>query len=268
MSSGPEIRIVDAVAEVWQGRRKTLEIPLEDLIQQILRSPDHTASSGLLPRYARLWREWGDFTAVAIELPPHAQTVRWIAGNSRDPFGPAARYGHYFLAFPWVVILLVFQRGALTGQQQLYYRRAPLDEGDELLLPNLLNVAKGYGPMAWVCLQHVPPVHSLPWPKKFHVIIDHVFNAAFNRSSEMNEGNSYWSSLKGVDPRVDSVEAWQEASRRNSLFALDVPWKPAGTSMRGELEFMLNSIARTPRVTTATELAGLVTRARGRSRRR
>lgn len=268
MSSGLEIRIVDAVAEVWHGGSKTLKIPLGDLIHQILRSADQTASSGLLPRYTRFWREWGDLTAVALELPPHAQTVRWIADNSDDPFGPAARYGHYFLAFPWVVILLVFQRGGLSGQQQLYYRRAPLDEGDELLLPNLLNVAKGYGQLAWVCLQHVPPVRSLSWPKKFDMIIDHVFNAAFNRSSEVNEGNSYWTSVKAVDPRVDSVEAWQEASRRNSRFVLDLPWRSAGTTMRGELESMLNSVVRTPQVTTATELAGLVTRARGRSRRR
>jgi hypothetical protein len=233
MSLASEIRIVGEVAEVWQAGSKTLDIPLESLVHQVVQSADRAPE------------------------------------KSRNPYGPRAKYQEVFLAFPYIILLLVFRRGALTGLQQLYYRTAPLDEGEELLFPNLLNVAKGYGQKAWVCLQHVPSdVNTLAWPKKIDLIVDHLFTAAFNRSSEVHEGNSYWGSMKSIDPRIETIEAWQEASKKNPLFILEMPWKPAGTTVSAELESMLNQVATAPSVENVTKLVGWITRARGRSRRR
>lgn len=270
MSLEPEIHIVGGVAEVWQGRSKTVEVPLADLLRQLAQSWDWTPSCGILPRYTRRWHQRNDLVGVAIEVPRHARTVRWLAENSREPYGPGAKYRELFLAFPYVILLIVFRRGSLTGYQQLYYRTAPLEEGEDLLLPNLLNVAKGYRQTAWVCLQHLSAsaLRAPSWPVKIDRIVDHVFTAAFNRSSEVHEGNSYWGLMRNIDPRLETLEAWQEASRKNRLFVLDVPWRPAKTTVSAELEWMLNQVGGGNPVRTATDLVGLISGARGRSARR
>ena len=168
-------------------------------------------------------------------------------------------------------MLLVFRGGLLTGLQQLYYRREPLDSTQasrqELLLPNLLNVAEGYGQRCWVCLQNLEIKPSAPWATKIDAIIDHVFSAAFNRSSEVHEGNSYWGAMKSLDPRLESIEAWEQASKENPLFVLDVPWKAADTTVGAELQSMLDQVLSLPSLETATELAGLITRVSKRRKR-
>lgn len=267
-----EIRIVQDRVEVRQGREKLAAVPLEGFLSQIVQASDRSADCEILPRCVRVWRERGDATAVVLEVPRHARTVRWVASGEGRPFGPKARYETRFLAFPYIILLLVFRRGQLTGFQQLYYRRKPLDSSaasqQELLLPNLLNVAKGYGQRCWVCLQNLEIRASQPWSKKIDAIIDHVFNAAFNRSSEVHEGNSYWGSIGRVDPRLESVEAWERASKQNPLFVLDVPWTSAGTTVGAELQSMLDQVLSVPSLGTATELAGLITRIGKQEKRR
>jgi hypothetical protein len=204
---------------------------------------------------------------VALEVRPHARTVRWIATDSKTPFGPGARYNRYFLAFPYVVLLLVLRRGSLTGWQQLYYRCAPLDAGDELLLPNLYNVAQGYEQRCWVCLANMPDVGRLAWPAKLHSIIDHVFTAAWNRSSEVHEGNSYFSAMRTVDARVATPEAWQEATQQNPRFPLDVKWTSAKTTVGEELRRMLDHVVAPAAIASTEDLVALLTAPSGRRRR-
>ena len=155
----------------------------------------------------------------------------------------------------------------MTGLQQLYYRREPLDAGEELLLPNLYNVAHGYGQRCWVCLANLADLSPLPWADKVGAVVDHVFTASFNRSSEAHEGNSYFGTTRGLDPRLASLEAWQDATRRNPRFSLDVPWRSAETTVSAELTAMLACTVGPLAIDTATDLAGLITRV-GTHRRR
>jgi hypothetical protein len=148
----------------------------------------------------------------------------------------------------------------LTGQQQLYYRTESLDAGEELNLPNLYNVAKGYKQRCWVCLEQLDDLSELSWPLKVSRIVDHVFSAAFNRSSEEHEGNSYWTRQQSVDPRVASMKAWEEASREDRRVGLAVPWEPAGTTASAELRKMLNNVVRTKQIRSSGELAALISR--------
>jgi hypothetical protein len=258
LSVEPEIHIHGDRARFSQGRAPLGVVPLEALVKAIQGAGERGPSCGVLPKGVRIWRERGDVVGVAVEIPPHARSVRWLAEDSKAPFGPGARYREVYLGFPYLVLLLVLRQGQLTGLQQLYYRRAPLDRGDELLLPNLYNVAAGHGQRCWLCLQHVGDVGPLRWPERIARVVDHLFSAAFNQSSERNEGNSYWGSRPAVDPRVASLEAWQSAARANPLFALEVPWEPAGTTATAELAAMLDRVLARKGPPSAAELWTLV----------
>jgi len=260
MSFEPEIRIVGERVKVLEGRKTLFESKLPQVMKAIGRVTDRTTSSDILPEGIRLWRERGNAIAVGIELRPQRRTVRWLAEGSGASYGRRARYEDRFLAFPYIVLLIVFRDGELCGFQQLYYRTAPLRSGHEdLLLPNLYNVAQGYRQRCWLCLQMLEDkVRALPWPGKIDAVVDHVFSAAFNRSSEEHEGNSWWGSMRGLDPRVSSVEAWERASRENGLFPLEIPWKRAGTTATQELNHMLGLVVALPRLRHARDLMALM----------
>jgi hypothetical protein len=265
MAFEPEIRIIGDRVQVQQGRETLLDAQLGTVLQAIACTAEREPSCNVLPDGIRLWRERGDATAVAVEIPPQTRTVRWLAEDSQAPFGRAARYQERFLAFPYIILLIVFRKGALTGRQQLYYRAAPLRRGQDLLLPNLYNVANGYGQRCWLCLQKLEcRMEELEWPRKIEAIVNHVFTAAFNRSAEEHEGNSYWSAMKGIDPRIATVEAWEEATRGNPLFPLEVKWKPAGTTATAELTRMLDQVAAPVVVRNAKDLMGLMPRVSNR----
>jgi hypothetical protein len=262
----PEVHVVRGEVSVVQGRDTLAAVPLADVVAELARVLPRKPSCAFLPRDVRLWWEWNDVTGVIVELPPHVRTVRWLAADSPADFGPGARYERYRLAFPYVVLLLVFRRGALSGWQQLFYRRAPLGADEDLLLPNLLNVADAYRQRCWLCLVNLGDLARKSWPEKIAAVVTHTFTAGFNRSAEVNEGHSYWSRSKSVDPRVAGAEAWQEASAANPYFAVDVAWHSSGLTASAELERMMEEVSAAARLSTAVDLAGLVTRA-GRAKR-
>jgi hypothetical protein len=263
MAGQTEIRIAGDQIAVRQGTKQLTVAPLSQVIDFIDGAGSGREEFEVQPRGARIVQRRRNAVAMALEIAPHTRRVRWLADDSKVPFGPGASYSEYFVSFPFILLLLVFRGGSLTGQQQLYYRTESLDRGDDLRLPNLYNVAEGYGQRCWVCLQHVPDVGEMEWSVKIATIVDHIFGAAFNRSSEEHEGNSYWSAHTAVDPRVASMKAWQEATRADRRVALSLPWKPAGTTATQELRSMLDEVERPRRIATATDLAGIVSAARG-----
>jgi hypothetical protein len=263
-----EVSIVDRRVILRDGKGIVLEAPLPRVLDELSRSGDRQPSCSIVPVGVRRWIDRRDLVAVAVELPPQARMVRWLADGSRVQFGRRAAYKRYFLSFPYVELLLVFRGGALTGYQQLYYRTASIDQGEDLLLPNLYNVAEGYGQRCWLCLVNLGDLTELSWPAKINAVVEHVFGAAFNQSSEVHEGNSYWGAMRDLDRRLASPEAWQEATRANPRFTLDVAWRPAQTTVIAELEAMLGHIEAPVRVETAADLGNILNRAARREGRR
>jgi hypothetical protein len=265
--SAAELTIVGDRVILRDGDGIMLEVPLARVVDEIAHAGDRQPSCQILPVGTRRLMERRDLTALAVELPPQARMVRWLADGSRMRYGRRAVYQRYFLAFPYIELLLVFRGGALTGYQQLYYRTASIEQGEDLLLPNLYNVADGYGQRCWLCLVNVPDVTRLSWPEKIDAVVEHVFGAAFNQSSEMHEGNSYWGAMRDLDPRLASPEAWQEATRANQRFVLEVPWRAAHTTVTAELRAMLDHIEPAAPVETAADLSNFLARAGRRGRR-
>ena len=83
----------------------------------------------------------------------------------------------------------------------------------------------------------------------------------FNRSSEMHEGSSWFKETvdAAVDPRIASIETWQEASAQDPLFVLDVPWLATGKTLQEVCERIIRLAGPSRSAPgTASDIARLV----------
>jgi hypothetical protein len=152
------------------------------------------------------------------------------------------------LALPYLIVLAVFARSPagrlrLTHANECFFRTAPLRHpDDELLYPGLLNCSRfdppDGRPLSWICTQHLAPhpemLHADPGlalPGGLEALRRCLMETGFNYSSEKHEASSWFSESRNVDARIRTVEAWEQASREDPLFALNVPWIPTGHSL-------------------------------------
>ena len=238
------IEIVGNTVTCRQDGEAALTAALPDFLGNLKAASDHSPSPEPIPDTVRFFWQRGDAVVLAMEQRPACHTVRWLSDDSRVPFGQGAKYGDFRIAFPFVWLIVAFHGVNLTGQQQCFYRRSPLVSiEDELLLPNLLNVATAYGQTCWLCLANLNPnMAQLSWAERVRRIWTHVFQAGFNTSSEHHEGNSYWQTMRMVDPRVASVAAWQEESARDPFFPLTVEWKTSGRTLRSVMKETMDRV--------------------------
>lgn len=232
----------------WRSNGRSIGgTSVRDLLGRIESTGDAPERWRLYPHEVRLMveRRRGEVTGVVVEMPPAPRHVRWITDDSPDPLGKAARCEQRHLSFPWVVLVLVFVGGELSNLQQAFYRTAPIASlTDDLCYTNLLNVANGYGQDSWVCLVNLNrPLGQLTWESRIRAVTDHFWQSAFNRSSEVHEGNSFWGKMRRIDRRLASPAAWEAATRRNAYFTLEVPWKRTGHTLAQTLDRMLEMVA-------------------------
>ena len=78
-------------------------------------------------------------------------------------------------------------------------------------------------------------------------------------SSDHHEAASWFNESRIVDPRLQTVEAWQEASAKDPLFVLDVPWLKTGLSLWQVAERIFSNLkAANNRVKSASGLARII----------
>jgi hypothetical protein len=241
------IELADDRAVWWQNGREMARTGMRQLLDRVASAGPDPAAWRVTPPHVRLMveRAQGGVMGVVVEMPPGPRVVRWIADGSEEDYGPAARYETRRLSFPWVVLVVVFANGELTGMQQAFFRNAPIaGVEDELFFTCLLNCANapGYnGQESWVCLANLTRrLGRVGWTERLRIVTDHFWHAAFNRSSEFHEGNSYWAEAGTLDPRLATAATWEEATATDPYFALQVPWRraprPVGATLAGMLE--------------------------------
>lgn len=251
----PEGQLFDMPLDNWLGLVR----------EQLLDS-----CTGMLPPGVRWVKQRGRHTIWVGEFPPMVRTVRWIASNSPAPYGPQATYTMRTLAWPYTVVLAVFDSGLLTAMNECYFRTAPLvSADDELCYPSLLNVSKfnppDKKPLTWICTQHLDyrPIHSesnvirrmeIGW----RLLCQTLFDASFNLSSEHHEGSSWFSESKRVDKRLSTVERWEEETRKKSLFILEVPFLKTGYTLAQIVERTFSNLDNPPRAPTADDLTRIL----------
>jgi hypothetical protein len=231
---------------VWRrGTARLGEAALRDLLARVAATGEPPAGWRIYPRHVRCMasRQGGRIVGVVVEMPPGPRQVRWIADHALDPVdGP---YESRLLSFPWVVLVLVFANGELSGLTQAFFRTAPLNGfGDDLYFTNLLNVAAGHQQESWVCMVNLGRrLGRLGWAERVHAVTEHFWQAAFNHSADLHEGNSFWAGAHRVDPRFASPAAWEAATAENPYFALQVRWRRAPHPLGPTLERMLDMAA-------------------------
>ena len=185
------------------------------------------------------------------QASPKILPVTWISKDSPVDFGPGTQYRKVRLSFPYAITFAGFVqfRGGLhlTGHNELYFRNQPARcESDSLGFPALLNVScinAGDRIRSWVCTQHLDHRNVRDWCGQLQALVNHIWNGAFNRSSERHEGRSMYQYSEGIHPDLHPVERWEEASRKNPGFVLDVPWKPAPLAIGDLARKMLAELA-------------------------
>jgi len=249
-------------------------MPLADLFDKLIGYRNDVRAT-VLPDGIKAVFERGPVTIWVHEIPPCVRLLKWIAADSEQMFGEGTKYRDVAVALPYVIVLAVFapgERGRLTlaSSCEAFFRNRPLGgPGDELLFPALLNCSKfepqeGH-PLAWICTQHLDRSFDLeedPGRRLrlgFKALLSCLFDTGFNYSSEHHEGSSWFTESRGVDPRVSSIEAWQQATAADPLFAVEVPWLPTHMSLAGVAERILDNLgAGWPAVDSAGALARFV----------
>ena len=250
-----------------EGQRVAMR--LTDFVQKAWRPG--ACSRGVGPAGVRLIDSAGPITVWVYEIPPSVRSLKWITDDSPAKFGKGTTYRNVRIGLPYLVILAAFENGLLSDYNECFFRNKPLeDEDDELLYPALLNCSKFTPPegkpLAWICTQKLdrtPIVAERNAKRRMAVglksLVQCLLDAGFNYSSEHHEGTSWFTESRKVDKRVSTVDRWQEATAKDPLFAVDVPWLPTKMTLRGVLDRMFaNQSARFPACNTASDLERLL----------
>jgi len=273
MSESIHIKGAEAIATSPEGQ--TAKLPLEALFARI--SPPRMDTCGvILPDGIKMIFSESPYTIWVYECPPRVHNFHWIATDSPVPFGKGTKYRSVRIALPYLVVLVVFGPGPsgqlqLTAANECLFRNAPLkDTADELFFPALLNCSKfipeeGH-PLAWICTQHLNFAALLQHAEQskrlvasFNALRHCLLETGFNLSSENHEASSWFTASRGVDPRINTVEAWEAASAQDPLFVLDVPWLSTGRSLAQVVERVFKNMgARRTNFTTAAAIARVI----------
>lgn len=221
------------------------------------------------------------------QRPPSIFNFRWIAPGSEAAYGPEAKYRQVRLALPYTIVLGVFGglRGSvpqLGNRNECFFLNQPLDVNGidtELCYPALLNCSRfpdePQHPLSWICTQNleVSTRRSRSFEQSLRsglrALLHHLLETGFNLSSEHHELNSWFSETvsAGVDPRIASVETWEQATEADPLFVLEVPWLPTGKTLRQVADRIVQAQGRANVITSAADLARLIVNAQPRKTR-
>jgi hypothetical protein len=255
---------------------KSASMPLAALFER-LNGQRFDTGDLILPGSVKTVRSRGTATLLVLEKPPALHRLKWIAPNSRARYGPGTTYRDVTLALPYLVVFAVFvsdPAGRLTlssTSNECFFRNEPIRSfDDQLCYPALLNCSKfrvqeGH-PLAWICTQFLRRElidRETDLNARFRAglkeLLHCLLETGFNFSSEAHEGSSWYSESRIVDPRIATVEAWQEASLQDRFFVEKLPWLKTGLSLAEMIERIFKTLrAIQPAIRTTGDLARLV----------
>lgn len=247
----PTVTLEGDVARATLPAGATASMPISELLARLRpRTPD--TADVVLPDGVKALVPTGQGCILVHQTPPRVFNLRWIAADSKVPYGRNAKYRQVKIGLPYLIVLAVFQSVGgdilrLSGRNECFFSNHPIDgQGFDtpLAYPALLNCSKFVDreehPMAWICTEHLSPRHhageqtlQASLRAGMTALLRHLLESAFNRSSEEHELSSWFSeTVKAhVDPRIASIESWEAATREDPCFVLDVPWLPTGYTL-------------------------------------
>jgi hypothetical protein len=273
----PGVRFVvegtEAIATTPEGH--CARLPVNVLLDKVAAGQMGTGPL-ILPDGVKSVISQGNVTVWIWESPPRVCNFDWVTNDSPRPFGAGAKYRQVRLSLPYLVVLVTFGRNEaglvdLLPSNECFFRNAPLKRlEDELCYPALLNCSKFAPPegrpLSWICTQHLRRTSRMAkrdpaerFCGGFEALRHCLLETAFNYSSEHHESSSWFSESCSIDPRLQTVEAWEAASARDPLFVLDVPWLKTGFSVAQIVDRIFSNLqVKNARIDSASALARLV----------
>ncbi len=274
-AAADEIRILGRHVQAISPEGKTAAMSVEAFVERA--APSRVGTGGvILPDGVKTVVSDGHVSVWVHQNPPRLHNFQWIADGSDKPFGPGTKYRTVRVALPYLIVLAVFVSGpdgrmTLSRHNECFFRTAPLEDLEgELLFPALLNCSKFHPPeghpLSWICTQHLrrQSFDTEPDPNRrvrgaITALLRCLLETGFNYSSEQHEGSSWFTESRNVDPRVNTIDAWEAASVDDPLFVLEIPWLKTGLSLSQVIDRILkNHRAVQHRLATAGALARLI----------
>ncbi len=223
----------------------TDQMPLDQFLRELAPTQSDFGQVALPPGTRSRLIPSRRHAVLVHETAPRVHNFRWIAGDSPKKFGPGTTYREVRIALPYVIVVVVLRRGqngrlSLSEANECFFSNQPLKTLDQpLSYPALLNCSKftppDGKPLSWICTQHLKHErrpHDRDPSKQLwgevRALLRCLFETGFNYSSEHHEGSSWFTESTKIDPRIQTVEAWEKATECNKSFVLDLPWLPTG----------------------------------------
>lgn len=233
--NGPEVAIHNLLYGGPGGRTIfQRKVPLTNFAAGLARHVTNYAplNLGLIPvgMTLRMIERINGWYLFVVEEMPGIHTVQWVRDDSKARYGYNATYQTVTLAFPWIYFFLAMSpAGNFSTLNSVYFRNSPLTALDDPLCdPHFFNCSvDAYGGHCWICVQYVH-IEGRSLLARVESFIQWFWNSGFNASSEAHEAakGSFWTYNHDRinDRRVQSIAAWEKASRANPNFAVTVPW--------------------------------------------
>jgi hypothetical protein len=252
-----------------------ISMDLAKLVQTIMRADGKNMDSCgvVLPDGVKLLTSMGAVTIWVYERPPQVYSLKWIASNSPAPYGRKARYRTVRIALPYLVIIAVFVPGRrnkiqLHGYNECFFRHAPLKNpaADTLFYPALLNCSKfdppEGRPLSWICTEKLDyksisaePDDNTRMQSSLRALLHALLETGYNLSSEHHEASSWFTESVSIDPRVATIERWEQATDKDPLFVLDVPWMKTGLTLEQVIDRIFETLFATrPEIKSASDI--------------
>jgi hypothetical protein len=127
-----------------------------------------------------------------------------------------------------------------------------------MYFPNLWNVQAAESPLARcrACLRGRPEGLERSVGEQAASLIEYFWATGFNQDIEDN----CFDRAKGRDPRIATLDAWEAATRADSLFPLTLPWEPVGLTLGTALDHWRRHGDHGRKIEKAAEVADVMYR--------
>ncbi len=178
----------------------------------------------VLPEGCRFFYSRGSSCVVVVQQPPDIHTIGWVNAYkndySRSRDGSHAK--HYTLAFPYVIFAIRFKDGRYQQMNVALSTKPVVSLEQQLIKFNLSNVSSDNK----VCLGITPQGETVA--EVTYQAIGKFWANNFNRDWS---DNMYYPNLT-AHTKCSGFEQWENATKRDPNFVLNVPWQSGPTLQR------------------------------------
>jgi hypothetical protein len=184
----------------------------------------------LMPDYTRIYYRKGSTEVVLQEFPPQIRLMKLkgslVSRNSSTENMPEAEYAktrHFSLALPYVIFIFKFLNGRFNEVRCAFSDR-PLKRLEEKpLRPYLSNIDSNLAVCLGASFDHNQIVPN-DIAQQSALVLNHFWHSSYSDEWSSHFW-AYKSHFQRQDPRLATMDSWQENSTDNPLFVIEnVKW--------------------------------------------